>query len=463
MPPEDLRPICYMVMPFRTKRVEEPLPAGAPAEIDFDRLWTLAYRPAIEAMGYIAMRADADPNMAIVQAMLERIAFADLVLADVTLGNGNCYYEIGVRHVAQKTKCVLVAPTWTRPLFDIAQFTSIRYTLTDGTITQAEADNIRDKLASSVPGLANSQTPYYALIGEAINDQGRKSAFRDFAKLLSDFQSTVGAIRAEPNPTARESKLRALIAKLPSTTLGMAEVAVELVTTVRDSLGWADTVKLIESLPPATRELPWMREQYALAIAKGGDPVTAIGSLKQLMVDLGETPERLGLVAGRYKTLWKAERKSRVAAGQTEPTVLERQHLSHAIDYYERGMQRDYNEYFCACNIPSLLRERGEEGDVERAAVLEHFVVAACERARVLSTGDEYLEPTLLGAAFRAGDVSTASSLTREIERDDAATWKLETTIADLRLAVDQTTDADKRAKLDTLCKRLERLLPATV
>ncbi|MEO7361038.1 MAG: TRAFs-binding domain-containing protein [Gemmatimonadaceae bacterium] len=467
-PPNALRPICYMVMPFRTKRVEEPRPDGAPVEIDFDRLWELAYRPAIEAMGYLAMRADADPNMAIVQAMLERIAFADLVLADVTLGNGNCYYEIGVRHVAQKKRCVLVAPAWTRPLFDIAQFTSVRFPLTDGKVTVNEANTIRALLQNAVPGLADSQTPYWALIGPAVEDQGRHSAFRDFAERLSEFQATLGACRIEPDPVWQERNLRALIASLGPVTLGMAEVAVELVTTVRDVLGWGETVKLIESLPPSTHEMPWMREQYALAVAKRSESVTTkgaeqagvIASLHQLIKELGETPERLGLIAGRYKALWNTEKKARQAAHLTEPGVLERQLLSRAIEFYERGMLRDYNAYFCSGNLPALLRERADDGDIERAAVVEHFVLAACDRARALGTGDEYLKPTLLAAAFRAGDLTTAASITRDIERDGPADWQLEATLADLHLAVHQTSDGDQRATLGALCARLERTLP---
>jgi len=458
-----------MVMPFRTKRVEEPRPDGAPVEIDFDRLWELAYRPAIEAMGYLAMRADADPNMAIVQAMLERIAFADLVLADVTLGNGNCYYEIGVRHVAQKKRCVLVAPAWTRPLFDIAQFTSVRFPLTDGKITAVEADMIRALLQKAVPGLAESRTPYWALIGPAVEDQGRQSAFRDFAERLSEFQATLGACRIEPDPVLQEQNLRALIASLGPATLGIAEVAVELVTTVRDVLGWGETVTLIESLPPSTHEMPWMREQHALAVAKSGDKqpgtggvqTTAIASLQQLIKELGETPERLGLIAGRYKRLWSAAKKAREATSLNEPSVLERQHLSRAIEFYERGMLRDYNEYFCSCNLPALLRERADEGDVERAAVIEHFIIAACERARALGTADEFLKPTLLGAAFRAGDLATATSITRDIERDGPSDWQLEATLADLQVAVNQIGDGDKRAKLGALCARLERTLPS--
>ncbi len=454
-----LRPICYMVMPFRTKRVDEPRPTGAPVEIDFDALWERAYCPAIENMGYLPMRADFDPNTSIVQAMLERIAFADLVLADVTLGNGNCYYEIGVRHVAKETKCVMVAPTWTRPLFDLAQFTSVRFPLTTGTITDDEATVIRELIERVVPTLVDSRTPYSSLLGAALADQGRQSSFRDFAEQLSGFQASIRAIRLERDAGRKKTLLTALLNTLGTPTLAMREVAVELVGVVRDVIGWAETLRFIESLPKSSRDVTWIREQYCLAVAKAGDPTRAIGLLEQLMADLGETPERLGLVGGRYKTLRREDLKKRIAAQDTIPSVDEGQYLDRAIEYYRRGMERDCNEYFCSCNLPSLLRTRGDEGDAEHATVVEHFVVAACERARVLGTGDEYLLPTLLGAAFRSGDITRATLLTRDVEREGPAAWKLATTLGDLRDATSQTEDEPRRLKLDALCTRLARLL----
>jgi hypothetical protein len=34
--------------------------------------------------------------------MIERLAISDLVLADVSIPNGNAYYEVGIRHAAQR-------------------------------------------------------------------------------------------------------------------------------------------------------------------------------------------------------------------------------------------------------------------------------------------------------------------------------------------------------------------------
>ena len=95
------RPIAFMVMPFRKRPVPVPV-EGAPKEVDFDALWDRAFRPALEQEGYLAVRADIETVTVIIKDMLERLAFADLVLADMTLPNGNVYYEVGIRHVAQR-------------------------------------------------------------------------------------------------------------------------------------------------------------------------------------------------------------------------------------------------------------------------------------------------------------------------------------------------------------------------
>ncbi len=458
--PQILRPVCYMVMPFRKKKVEEPLPPGAPAEIDFDALWERAYWPAIEALGYLPMRADFDPSSAIVKAMLERIAFADLVLADVTLGNGNVYYEVGIRHVAKQTRCVLIAPDWCRPLFDIGQFTSIRFRLTQGDLPQEEANAIRDLLVAKVPALKDSRTPYWELLADSHADEGRRGAFHARAAQLSEFQGKVKTARLETDSAKRKERTAALLQELPASALEIPEVSLDLVSLVRDELGWKEVEAFIGTLPDSTQKLPFVREQALLAKAELGDPVAAIAQLEQLIKEQGDTPERRGLIGGRYKRLWRAARKAREEAGEKRPTREERRHLDNAIDQYISGMELDYNQYYCSCNIPALLRSRNEEGDAERAAVIEHFVVAACERARVRGEGDEWLRPTLLGSAFRSGDVKKVTELAREVEKSDPAQWQLKSTLGDLADTIRQQDDDGKRERLQEVYEDLAALIP---
>ena len=137
-------PVCIMVMPFRQRKVEGVVRTGARGELDCDAPWDHVFRPVIKELGYLPIRADADTGSVIVKDMRMRLACAHLVLADLTLPNGNVYYEIGLRHVARSSGCVLLAATWSRRLFDIDQFRSVRYPLTHGLVPEAEAAGIRD-------------------------------------------------------------------------------------------------------------------------------------------------------------------------------------------------------------------------------------------------------------------------------------------------------------------------------
>ena len=93
------------------------------------------------------MRADRDVGALIISEMIQRLALADLVVADVSLPNANVYYEIGVRHAAKRVGCVLIAADWAKPVFDLGQIRQLRFPLPDGTIgddsrggREAEAD-----------------------------------------------------------------------------------------------------------------------------------------------------------------------------------------------------------------------------------------------------------------------------------------------------------------------------------
>src|SRR2546421_5342742 len=141
-----VEPICFMIMPYRTKPVADRHDPGIPAEVDFDRLWEAALKPAIEAMGYEPVRADQDLGALIIQEMIERLAISDLVIADVSIANANVYYEIGIRHAAKQHGCVMIAADWARPLFDINQMRQLRYPLPSEIIDEPTAIEIQNTL-----------------------------------------------------------------------------------------------------------------------------------------------------------------------------------------------------------------------------------------------------------------------------------------------------------------------------
>jgi hypothetical protein len=452
-----LRPVCFMVMPFGRKPVSNAR-VGAPTEVDFDLLWDRAFNPAIDALGYTPVRADADTGSMIVQDMIERLAFADLIIADVSIPNGNVYYEVGIRHVARETGCVLVAANWSRQLFDIDQFRCLRYPLKSADVSDTESVAIRDMLVDAVPQLRSAQTPYHSITcGIDLSDPNKRGVFRDFAEELSRFQERVAAIRLMDSDE-REEMVCELATEFAHAR-DLPDVSLELMRLFRDELGWEETLEFIETLPEPIQQMPYVHEQRLLALGNSGEPEHAIAGLEKLIEERGADPERHGLIGGRYKRLWRNARRERIESQQPRPNAKERRYLNKAIEHYTIGMQLDYNEYYCSANLPLLLRARDGRGDRNRADVTEYFVIAACERAIDLGSTDAWVWPTLLGAAFRSGDIDKADELADRIETDGLPRWNLAATLADLADIVKQCDDENVRNKLDKILERLNAIL----
>lgn len=444
MPEESkLRPVAFMVMPFGKRNIASP-PEGAPAQLDCDALWDRAFRPALGNLGYLPIRADMEVGTVIVKDMLERLALAELVLADLSLPNGNVYYEVGLRHVAKRTHCILIAADWSRQLFDTDQIRTERYPLQDGTVPEGEAEVIRKRLEAIIPEMKDAPTPYY----ELVKTKHDSTVFRDQIEKISAFQAEVRAVRLMKDKDARHNKVAELRDQYTGATLDLPEVAFELLTLVRDSLGWEALADYVNTLPKALQDRPFTKEQLLLAKSEIGDHELAIEGLKELVKLQGENPERHGLIGGRYKRLWRTARDARLKANETEPGLEERGYLDATIEHYTRGMQLDLNAYYCASNLPGLLRARGEPGDEEEAEFLDKHIVRACSRAIERGEDDGWAKPTLLGAAFRSHDVDCVRKLTLEVARQGAAAWELKTTLSDINDTVNAIADEEIKSAL---------------
>ncbi|MGC1939017.1 MAG: TRAFs-binding domain-containing protein [Pseudolabrys sp.] len=443
-------PVCFMIMPYGRKPTQAEAGRG-PAEIDFNALWDRGYVPTIKALGYEPVRADQDTGGLIVNQMLERIYFADLVLADMTIPNGNVYYEVGIRHAAQKTGCVLLAADWSKQLFDVVQMRTIRYPLAEGNITEATAAAFQAAIGDHIKSLCVGISPMHQSIpGYPSNVDPRKATTtRDQMAELAAFQTEVRAVRAAP-PKERMQRAQDLIARKgnPPATYSMA---LALLMLLRDSAStaanWTVLLDFVRKLPPRFADEPEIQENRAFAAAQAGNDVQAIAELETLIDLIGPTPERLGLLGGRYKRLANV-----AAASEAE----RRQALDKAIGYYEQGVELDLNAYYCSSNLPRLYRKRAKPGDDERAQTVLRLAIAACERARRLQVADEWVRPTLLGTAFDLGDPDKAEELADAIVAEGAPKWKVNSVLHDLEDSIVQVSDTAKRARLSAVIDRIK-------
>jgi MAP3K TRAFs-binding domain len=444
------KPLCFMIMPFGRKPTL--LEAGrGPAEIDCNALWDRGYVPVIKQLGYEPVRADQDTGALIIKQMLQRLYFADLVLADMTLANGNVYYEVGIRHASKERGCVLLAADWSKQLFDTEQMRTIKYPLPEGDFNESTAEKFKSAIKDKIDGLARGLSPMHdSIAGYPSNvDEQAASSMQEQLTELAAFQTKVRAVRAAPRKE-RMALAKALIATdgIPPLT---DPVAFALLRLLRDSTDtpedWNAVIDFARALPKAFAEQAEAREQLAFAVSQTGSITQSIGELETLIEAVGPTPERLGLLGGRYKRLIKSATAS----------DAERQgYLAKSIQAYERGMDLDLNDYYCSSNLPRLYRQRKRKGDEERAQTVLRLVIAACERAKRRNVTDEWLRPTLLGASFDAGDADKAEELIDDIVAEGSARWKLDSVLNDLEVSAQHVADAAQRERLLAVVAQLK-------
>ncbi|MBR0893960.1 DUF4071 domain-containing protein [Bradyrhizobium tropiciagri] len=444
-------PSCFMIMPYGRKPTQAE-PGRGPAEIDFNALWDRCYVPVIKALKYEPVRADQDTSALIISEMLERLYFADLVLADMTIPNGNVYYEVGIRHASHETGCVLLAADWSKPLFDVAQMRTIRYPLPEGEITEATATAVQSAIKDQIEARRDGVSPMHQSIpGYPCKvDPEKAITMRDQLAEQAEFQTKIRAVRAAPE-AERLKRAQALIAAEGNPPLSYAK-ALALLLLLRDCVDtkadWNAVLDYIRGLPKRFMNEPEVQENRAFAVAQIGDDVRAIAEIQTLIDLAGPTPERFGLMGGRYK---------RLSDAPTASASERKQAQAKAIDCYEHGMDLDLNAYYCSSNLPRLYRARGKTGDEERAQTTLRAVIAACERARRLQIADRWYRPTLLVAAFDLGEPDKANDLADDVIAEGKAKWEVDTVLRDLETSVAQVTDAAKRAQLSAIVDKIKK------
>ena len=96
--------------------------------------------------------------------------------------------------------------------------------------------------------------------------------------------------------------------------------------------------------------------------------------------------------------------------------------------------------------------------DDDKARISAAVTLTACERARLRGSSDEWLNPTLLGAAFDAGDVEKAQDVANQVVIDGHSVWKLDTILEDCRTSAKLYEDSC-RGELLEVVDQLQALL----
>lgn len=213
-----MKPHAFVAMPFGSK----PGPDGR--DIDFNRIYTEYIRPALEAAGLEAFRADEETRAGDIRSdMFQELLIADLVIADLTLDNANVWYELGVRHALRARGVVLVqGPRPTQP-FDIYTDRKLNYTLRDGVPDPDRVAAEREALTAMIRSTMDSSTrrtvsPVFQLIPHLEQPEWRRLLLaqrNEFSDAYERWASRMEVARQKNRPgdilvLADETPMRAL-------------------------------------------------------------------------------------------------------------------------------------------------------------------------------------------------------------------------------------------------------------
>ncbi|HTE14387.1 MAG TPA: tetratricopeptide repeat protein, partial [Burkholderiales bacterium] len=131
---------AFVAMPFGTKE-----------GINFNGVYTDLIKPALEAAGLEAFRADEENKAGEIRKdMFQELLLADLVVVDASIDNPNVWYELGVRHALRERDVVVIACREGRLPFDISTDRVLRYSRKDGIPDPATLEADKQRLTQYV-------------------------------------------------------------------------------------------------------------------------------------------------------------------------------------------------------------------------------------------------------------------------------------------------------------------------
>lgn len=160
---------CFVIMPFGTK----PIPEEPGNSFDFDKIYRTIIRRAVNDAGMEAIRADEQTGSHIIHSdMFRELRDRTVVLADLSLGNPNVYYELGIRHVLSPGGTVLICKEGSELPFDIKLSRVIFYKYNGIDIDWEEVESVVPQLKDALVTAKEQKpdSPVHALLEKVYPD-----------------------------------------------------------------------------------------------------------------------------------------------------------------------------------------------------------------------------------------------------------------------------------------------------
>lgn len=305
--------VCFVIMGFGKKTDYE-----SGRLLDLDATYEAIIKPAAVDAGLRCIRADEIIHSGIIDTeMFEMLLRADLVIADISTGNVNAVYELGVRHALRPNSTIIMKESKGRLYFDLNHTSTFEYDHLGDDIGVREANRAKRELLELIKQVMRSSrpdSPVYTYLPTLKQPRMTSEEYETLLEETEEYQEHLSDYLQAGHQASRDSR--------------------------HDDAAKAFSAAL--EMRPAD---PYIIQQLTLATYKNEKPsklaslIEALRIINELEPKQSNDPETLGITGAIYKRLWLL--------------TNDRPQLDAAIHFYGRGFEirRDYynGENLAAC------------------------------------------------------------------------------------------------------------------
>jgi hypothetical protein len=396
---KDSRKICFVIMGFGKKTDYE-----TGRTLDLDATYQSIILPAAMDQRLRCIRADEIMHSGVIDSeMYDMLLRADLVIADISTGNVNAVYELGVRHALRPNSTIIMKEQEGRLYFDLSHTNTFEYEHLGKDIGAREAERAKldlKRLISEVMAAQKPDSPVYTFLPTL---QQPRLSDQQYADLLDDTE----AVQARLSGYMFEGELA-----------------------VRDSR-FDDAVRAFTAAVEMKRGEPYLLQQLALATYKSAKPsqlealIIGLRIIEQLDPDHSNDPETLGIAGAIRKRLWLL----------TKDLVQ----LDAAIKYYARGFEvrRDYynGENLASCyDFRAEIQVDAAEAQYDRMSarkvrltLLDVLTDVVGSPSFAERSDRRWVLATLANCSFGVGRIADGEKYEIAFLGEKPANWEIET------------------------------------
>jgi hypothetical protein len=409
--------LCFVVMGFGRKTDYE-----TGRTLDLNATYEAIIKPVVEGAGFRCIRADEVMRTGVIDTeMFEMLLRAELVIADISTGNVNAVYELGVRHALRPNSTIVMKEAQGRLYFDLNKINTLQYEHLGTDIGVREAKRASQLLRELIDGAMASphpDSPVYTFLPRLRRPQLSDEQFEQLIERKEERQAHLSA------------------------TMRAAEVANKESRNV-------DAAKLYAEANALKPNDPYITQQWALQTYKAKQPseisalMEAFRIISALDPDRSNDPETRGIAGAIHKRLY---------ARMNDATLLDT-----AIRHYGRGyeIRRDYynGENLATCfDLRAEIQTDANEEKYDRmsARKVRQDLIEELTAAMTLPTYAErsdrhWVNATLSNSYYGIGDDQNGRAFEAQFRQLTEIQWEIE------------TFEATKAQLLALRAKRLEQ------